>query len=160
MPTSSPTSSSAAATKIRSPAGRKPSRASEAIATALAATWPFMSSAPRPQTSSSSEVAGPRVALPLGRVGEHGVGVREEREPRTAARAGDARDEVGPLGLARVELDRDAALLEVLPQELGGDRLVPGRVDRVEPDQRLEQLDCLVAQRRVAIIAAVPSTSR
>ena len=46
----SPTSSSAAATKIRSPAGSKPSRASDAIATALAATWPFMSSAPRPHT--------------------------------------------------------------------------------------------------------------
>ena len=47
----SPTSSSAHAAKTRSPAGSKPSRASEAIATASAATWPFMSSAPRPQTS-------------------------------------------------------------------------------------------------------------
>ena len=50
----SPTSSSAAATKTRSPGGVKPSRASEAIATALAATWFFMSSAPRPQTWSSA----------------------------------------------------------------------------------------------------------
>ena len=46
----SPTSSSAVAAKIRSPSGSKPSRASDAMATALAATWPFMSSAPRPQT--------------------------------------------------------------------------------------------------------------
>ena len=53
MPKPSPTSSSAAATKIRSPLGSKPSRASEAIATALAATSPFMSSAPRPQISPS-----------------------------------------------------------------------------------------------------------
>ena len=52
-PKPAPTSSSAAATKIRSPAGRKPSRASEAIATALAATSPFMSRAPRPQISPS-----------------------------------------------------------------------------------------------------------
>ena len=33
--------------------GRKPSRASDAIATAFAATCDFMSSAPRPQTSPS-----------------------------------------------------------------------------------------------------------
>ena len=39
--------------KITSPFGWKPSRASDAIATALAATWPFMSSAPRPQISPS-----------------------------------------------------------------------------------------------------------
>ena len=50
-----------AATKIRSPAGRKPSRASEAMATALHATWPFMSSAPRPQISPSPQLARPRI---------------------------------------------------------------------------------------------------
>ena len=52
-PKSSPTSSSAVAAKIRSPFGSKPSRASDAIATAFAATCPFMSSAPRPQISPS-----------------------------------------------------------------------------------------------------------
>ena len=46
----SPTSSSAVAAKMRSPSGSKPARASVAIATAFAATWPFMSSAPRPHT--------------------------------------------------------------------------------------------------------------
>ena len=51
--TPSPISSSAVAAKIRSPAGSNPSRASDAIATAFAATWPFMSSAPRPQTQPS-----------------------------------------------------------------------------------------------------------
>ncbi len=51
--TPSPISSSAVAAKIRSPAGSNPSRASDAIATAFAATWLFMSSAPRPQTSPS-----------------------------------------------------------------------------------------------------------
>ena len=45
-----PCSSSAVAAKIRSPLGLKPSRASDAIATAFAATSLFMSSAPRPQT--------------------------------------------------------------------------------------------------------------
>ena len=39
--------------------GPKPSRARDAIATALAATWPFMSSAPRPQTLAVDELAGP-----------------------------------------------------------------------------------------------------
>ena len=40
--------------KTRSPFGRNPSRARLAIATALAATCPFMSSAPRPQISPST----------------------------------------------------------------------------------------------------------
>ena len=49
IPTSAlPSSSSATATNHRSPRGRKPSRASAAIATARAATSFFMSMAPRP----------------------------------------------------------------------------------------------------------------
>ena len=54
MPKSTPTSSSAVSASSRSPGSRTPSRASEAKATAAAATWPFMSSAPRPQTSPST----------------------------------------------------------------------------------------------------------
>ena len=49
MPTSSmPSSSSASAIRRTSPFGTKPLRASTASATALAAVWHFMSSAPRP----------------------------------------------------------------------------------------------------------------
>ena len=40
---------------MRSPrAGRQPSRASEQAATTSATVWPFMSSAPRPQTHPSA----------------------------------------------------------------------------------------------------------
>ena len=49
MPTASmPSSSSASAISRTSPFGTQPLRASTASATALAAVWPFMSSAPRP----------------------------------------------------------------------------------------------------------------
>ena len=44
-----------------------------------------------------AQLARPRVDAPLGRVGEHRVGVREEQQPRPVAAPGDARDEVRPL---------------------------------------------------------------
>jgi hypothetical protein len=79
----------AAATKTRSPGGVKPSRASEAIATALAATWFFMSSAPRPQTWSSTGRPTTGRATTR-RVGDDRVGVREEAERRAVAAASRA----------------------------------------------------------------------
>ena len=72
-----------------------------------------MSSAPRPQTQPSRQLARPRIDRPLGRVGEHGVGVREQEQRRPVARAPDPRDQVRPLGHARVELALDAERLEV-----------------------------------------------
>ena len=55
IPTSAnPSSSSATASSHRSPRGRKPLRASSAIATARAATSFFMSTAPRPHSQPSS----------------------------------------------------------------------------------------------------------
>ena len=57
-----------------------------------------------------------------------------------AAAAGDPRDEIRPLRHPGVELARDAVRLEVAAQMLGGARLVPGRVDRVEPDQLLQEV--------------------
>ncbi len=44
-----------------------------------------------------AELAGPRIELPLGRIREHRVRVREEREPRPVAAARDAGDEVRAL---------------------------------------------------------------
>ena len=143
-----PTSSSAAAMKTRSPAGSKPSRASEAIATALAATWFFMSSAPRPQTWSST------------RSPDHGsrchssasattVSVCERKQRLGPSPPAQPRDEVRALGRARVELDLDAVRREVLAQQLRGERLVAGRVDGVQPQQPLQQVDRLVAERDV-----------
>ena len=111
--------------------GSKPSRASDAIATALAATCPFMSSAPRPQTWSSRSSPDHGIDLPLGGVGEHRVRVGEQQQPRTGS-ARDPRDEVRPVGNLGEQLAPHAVVLEVRAQELGRARLVPGRVDRVE----------------------------
>ena len=154
---STPTSSSAAATKIRSPPGSKPSRASEAIATALAATSPFMSRAPRPQISPSRNSARPRIDLPFARIGVHRVGVREESEARPVAAARDPGDEVGALRHLCVELASDPALREVVAEELGRPRLVPGRVHRVEADELLEELGRLVAEREWSPRSSVES---
>ena len=109
-PKSSPTSSSAAATKIRSPSGSKPSRASDAMATALAATWPFMSSAPRPQTSPSrSSPDHGSTCHSAGSATTVSVWESSSR-PRPAAPARDSRDEVRPLGHPRVQLALDAVV--------------------------------------------------
>ena len=71
----------------------------------------------------------------------------EEREPRPVAAAGNSRDEVRPLRDLGVELAGDPVLLEVVAEQLCRAGLVPGRVDRVEADQLLEELADLVAER-------------
>ncbi len=96
---------------------------------------------PAPPDLAVDDLARPRVALPLGRVGEHGVGVGEERERRPAPVPADPRDEVGALRHLRDQLDLDARVLEVGPQHLGRARLVPGRVDRVGADELPQELD-------------------
>ena len=101
----------------------------------------------------------PGVELPLGWIGEHRVGVREQGKARSVAAPGNPGDEVRPLRHLGVELAHDPALLEVLLEELGGASLIPRRVDRVEPDQLSEELDRLVAQRDGCAQRRVPSTS-
>src|SRR5205807_4234505 len=61
--------------------------------------------------------ARPRVDLPLGRVREDRVRVREEEEPRPVAAARYPRHEVGALGNPRVELARHPVLLQVRRSE-------------------------------------------
>src|SRR6266568_149515 len=138
-PKSSPTSSSAVAAKIRSPRGSKPSRASEAIATAFAATCPFMSSAPRPQTS------------PLRSSPENGC---------TCHASGDACHEVRPLRHLRVELTPHAEGLEVVAQQLGRTGLVPRRIRGVDADQPLQELGHLVAEGERSHQRLLPRISR
>src|SRR5581483_9073294 len=94
-----------------------------------------------------AELARPRVDLPLRRVGKHGVRVREQHQARPLAPAAEARDEVRPLRLPRVELAFDAARLEVVAEELRRPGLVPRRVDGVRADQLLEEPDRLVPKR-------------
>ena len=99
-------------------AAAHPSRARLAIATALAATWPFMSSAPRPQTnpSRSSPPNGSRSTRP-----RRPARRRCARAARATARRRPAepRDEVRALRHLRVQLALDARVLEVGPQQLG-----------------------------------------
>jgi hypothetical protein len=85
--------------------------------------------------------------LPVGRVGDDGVGMGEQQQARAAAVPGQARDKVRALRSLRVELAPYAVVAEIVAQQLGRLRLVPGRVDRVEPDQLLEELGDLVAER-------------
>ena len=54
------------------------------------------------------ELAAERLTLPLARVGENDVRVREQRKRRAVAAAADAGDEIRALGHARVELALDA----------------------------------------------------
>ena len=94
-----------------------------------------------------TQLARPRVDRPLRRVGEHRVGVREQQQPRPVAAPRNPRDEVRPLGHARVQLALDPERLEVVAQQLGRLGLVPRRVDRVQPDELPKEVDDLVAQR-------------
>src|SRR5439155_7950857 len=94
-----------------------------------------------------AELAGPRIDLPLGPIRDDRVRVQEENQARPAAPAGQARDEVRPLGHLRVELSRDTALREVVAQQLRRGRLVAGRIDGVDADQLLEELRDRVAER-------------
>ena len=144
----SPTSSSAAATKIRSPAGSKPSRASDAIATALAATWPFMSSAPRPHTwpslISPDQGSTDHSAGSASTVSVWDMSKRRGPPPRPGMRA----TRFARSGTFAYSSQRDAVVLEVLAEELGRPRLVARRVDRVDLDEPLEEVDDLAHRFR------------
>ncbi len=94
-----------------------------------------------------ANLARPGVELPVGGVGHDGVRVREQQQARPAAASRQARDEVRALRDLRVDLAANAVVAEIVAQQLGRLRLVAGRIDRVEPDQLLEKLRNLVAQR-------------
>ena len=138
-----PASSSAVTITSSSPdSGRQPSSASVAARRAIsAATWLFMSSAPRPQTQPSLQLARPRVhassrrrrraRCPRGR----GSTAPGRRSGRAGARPGSA-----ALGTSASSSHSKPAASSSLLEELLRGLLVAGRVDRVELDQPLEQL--------------------
>ncbi len=105
-----------------------------------------------------TKLARPRVEGPLLGIGAHRVRVRDERERRAAA-ARNPRDEVRPLRHLRKELAFDSCVLEVRAEKLGGERLVPRRVDRVGAQKPLQELGRLVTHRdrghRVSILPTV-----
>ena len=94
----------------------------------------------------ADELARPGIPFPLRGVGDDRVGVTEERQARPVA-ARQARDEIRALGRARIELGLDAVRREVVAQHLGCERLVPRRVDGVQAEEPLQELDRLVAER-------------
>ena len=134
--------------KTRSPAGEKPSRCERCEGDSGRGDLSLHVERASPPDLVVHEIARPRVSLPLRRVGEHRVRVREERERRPVA-AAKTRDDVRPLRLARVELDLDPVPREVVAEHLGGADLVPRRVDRLSADQRLQQRRDLLARRPV-----------
>ena len=92
--------------------GASPRGPASTAATASAATWDFMSSAPRPQRKPSADVARPGVVAPLRGVGQHRVDVAEAARAsgrRRCAVAGVG-DQVGALGLGGQELGLEARL--------------------------------------------------
>src|SRR5262249_60378379 len=66
---------------------------------------------------------------------------------RRAAGAAEARDDVGPSGRALEHRRLDAGGGELGREQIGGGPLAPGRVRRVDADQRLAQADGLVGER-------------
>ena len=107
-PLSAPVSSSQVKTSFSSPAsGRQPASMSASAAASSAATWLFMSFAPFPHAV-VTQLSRPRIDLPLGRVGEHGVHVTQQAER-------------GPVGAAR------HAGYEIRPPGHGGKELAPGK---------------------------------
>ena len=99
------------------------------------------------------EVARPRVALPL---------VRDRRGPCRYGRSassdgpsppGQPRDEVRPLRRPLATSSHAMPLRgEVVAQQLGGARLVARRVDRVEPEELLQELRHLRRGRLTALL--------
>jgi len=94
-----------------------------------------------------ADLARPRIGFPFRGVGEHRVRVGQEGKPGPGAGSRNPSDEVRAFRRLRVELARDPVCLEVLAQQLRRSRLVAGRIDSVEPDQLLQKVGDLVAQR-------------
>ena len=92
------------------------------------------------------DVARPRVALPLGGVGQHGVDVREQAQRRPVAGPAQARHQVGALLGAPQQVDLEARVAQQAGEQLLRRALVARRVDRVGLDQALEELGRLALE--------------
>ena len=148
-PSPPPVSSSTTHDDEQVAARRAPARRARAPAAAVtsAAVWDFMSCAPRPHSSPSTHVARPRVALPLGRVGEHGVDVREQAQRRARRRAPRRRaTRFGRSSVRPSSSHLEARVAQQAGEQLLGRALVAGRVDRVEAHEALEQLGRLALE--------------
>ena len=137
-----PVSSSAVNTSSSSPAsGRQPSSASAQRRRRLGGHLALHVERAAAPDAAVAQLARPRVHGPLLRIGQHGVHVAEEAQPRAvgARRAGAPPGWAGP-STAASSSTLEAGLLQQPLQELLRGLLVARRIDRVEPDQALEQL--------------------
>ncbi len=89
---------------------------------------------------------------PVPRVGRHHVQVPDEGQRGSTAGPRDARDQVGPVGVAGDQLAGDPGRFQVVPQHHCGCRLAAGRVCRVDPDQGLAQAQDLGPQLTVDVM--------
>ena len=159
-PSAAPVSSSAVSTSFSSPrAGRQPSRASAVAAATSAATWPFMSWAPRPRTSPSTTSPAQGSKLHSVGVGGDGVDVAEQAEGLARRLARQPGDQVRAPGLGGEQLALEAGVAEARGEQLLGRALVAGRVDGVEADQLAEQLDRLGSELGPAAAVSSPMRS-
>ena len=119
--------------------GRQPSRPSAAAAATSAATWSFMSWAPRPRTSPST--MSPAHGSKLHSEGSAGTVSAWPSRHRVGpgAVAAQPGDQVRPAGLRGQELALEPGLGQGLGQQLLGGLLVAGWVDGVDPDQPLQE---------------------
>ncbi len=101
-----------------------------------------------PPDATVAQLARPGVDLPLGRVGQHGVDVAEQAQRRPVGSSGrpQSRYEVRPARDGGQQLDLESGALEQPAQVLLALLLGPRRIDRVEPDQPLQQLRRLPLQ--------------
>ena len=88
----------------------------------------------------------PRVALPLGGIGEHGVDVGEQAQRRPVAGPAQARHQVGALLGAPQQGDLEARVAQHAGEQLLSRALVARRVDRVGLHQALEELGRLALE--------------
>ena len=93
------------------------------------------------------EVAGPRVAIPLGRDRRAPCRCGERNTSDGPVAALEPRDEVGAVRLARVQLAVDPAPREVVLEDRRRADLVPRRVDGVDAEELLQERGDLVAER-------------
>ena len=161
-PSAPPVSSSTTEMTFSSPrGGRQPWRARCAAATTSAAVCDFMSTAPRPHSAPSWTSPDHGSWLPVGGVREHGVDVREVAEDRAVGLAAQAGDRFGRSGAVGASSSHsEPGVLEVGLQPLLARALVPGRVDRVEPDEPGEDVGRLGLEVHQADGRAVRAAAR
>jgi hypothetical protein len=87
------------------------------------------------------ELATERRPRPVLRCGRDDVDVALQQKWCAVAAPLEPRDEVGPRGILRIQLDFATGVFEQAAQVADAFGLVAGRIGRVEPDQLLQQLD-------------------